>query len=90
EVELEGEIEAKEVAKFRARAIKNITREVEIPGVRKGHATEAVIVSNYGEEKILLEMAELALQDLYPKLIEQEKIDALGRPNISITKLAKD
>jgi len=39
---------------------------------------------------ILEEMAELALSKIYPEIIIKEKIDAIGRPEISITKLAKD
>lgn len=38
--------------------------------------------------KILETMTELALRDLYPKILEGEKIDAIGRPRIEITKLA--
>jgi hypothetical protein len=34
-------------------------------------------------------MAELALSEHYPKIIEQEKIDAISRPEIAITKLAR-
>jgi trigger factor len=39
--------------------------------------------------QVLEEMAELALSENYPKIIEEEKIDAIGRPEISIIKLAR-
>jgi FKBP-type peptidyl-prolyl cis-trans isomerase (trigger factor) len=38
---------------------------------------------------ILEEMAEQALHDAYPKIIEEHKLDAIGRPQIMITKIAK-
>ncbi|MEK7081048.1 MAG: trigger factor, partial [Patescibacteria group bacterium] len=41
------------------------------------------------EIRILEKMAELALREHYHKIIESEKIDAIGRPEISITKLAR-
>jgi FKBP-type peptidyl-prolyl cis-trans isomerase (trigger factor) len=34
-------------------------------------------------------MAELALSEHYPKILEENKIDAISRPEISITKLAR-
>ena len=90
EVEIEGEIPTEEFGRFRAAAIAKINAEVTIDGFRQGHATEQALIAKVGEEKILLEMAESALQKAYPEIIEQEKLDALGRPNITITKLAKD
>lgn len=90
EVEIEGEIASEEFAHFRAAAIANINAEIVLDGFRPGHATEAALVAKVGEEKILLEMAEMAIQKVYPEIIEQEKLDAIGRPNITITKLAKD
>ncbi len=89
EVEIEGEIASEEFAKLRAAAIATLNAEISIDGFRKGHATEAALMAKVGEEKILLEMAESALQKAYPEIIEQEKLDAIGRPNITITKLAK-
>src|SRR3989344_608731 len=90
EVEIEGEIASEEFATFRTDALASINTEITIDGFRPGHATEIALVAKVGEEKILLEMAETALQKAYPEIIEQEKLDAIGRPNITITKLAKD
>ncbi len=38
---------------------------------------------------ILEEMAEQAIQKIYPSILEEHKIDAIGRPQIAITKIAK-
>jgi len=38
---------------------------------------------------LLEEMAEVALQESYIKILEDNKIDAIGRPQIAITKIAK-
>ncbi|KKP59919.1 MAG: Trigger factor [Candidatus Nomurabacteria bacterium GW2011_GWF1_34_20] len=38
---------------------------------------------------LLEEMAEVALQENYIKIVEENKIDAIGRPQIAITKIAK-
>ena len=50
---------------------------------------ENVLLSNIPEIKILEEMAEMALNEYYPKIIEGEKLDVISRPEISITKLAR-
>jgi len=89
EVSITGEIPAKQFANYRTQAIKNIAEHVEIPGFRKGKVPENIIVQRIGEEKILYEMAELALKHLYPTLLAEHKIDPIGMPNISITKIAK-
>ena len=63
---------------------------MELPGFRKGKVPEKVLLSHIPEMQILETMAELALSEHYPKIIEQEKIDAIGRPDIAITKLARN
>ncbi len=88
EVALEGEITLEKFASYRPAALKQLNTEVKLDGFRPGHVPETVLVSQLGEERILLTMAELALQELYPALVLEHKIDAIGRPNITITKLA--
>ncbi len=87
-VEIEGEIDAEVFEAFRANALKKIAAQFEMPGFRKGHVPEHVIVKNVPEISILEEMAEHALAEHYPKILELEKIDAIGRPEIGITKIA--
>lgn len=41
-----------------------------------------------GDDRILETMAEMALQETYPTILKDEKIDAIGRPEVQITKLA--
>ena len=64
------------------------TLSLEIPGFRKGHTPENMVIEKVGETKILEESADLILREHFPKIIEQEKLDIIGRPKISITKLA--
>jgi FKBP-type peptidyl-prolyl cis-trans isomerase (trigger factor) len=42
-----------------------------------------------GEPAILQAMAEMAIQDIYPDILVKEKINAIGQPGVSITKLAE-
>lgn len=90
EVEIVGELSVPEFTAYRERALKTLNQSVKIDGFRPGQVPEQVLISKIGEEKILLEMAEMALQENYPKIVAENKIDALGQPEITLTKLAKD
>lgn len=88
EVELTGEVPYDSLAAYRQEAITHIADEVELPGFRKGHVPEDMLVKKVGEIAILEECAEHLVSDLYPALLIKHKIDAIGRPTIAITKLA--
>ncbi len=88
-VEIGGELDAESFESYFGKALKKVGENVEIDGFRKGKVPEKILLANIPESKILEEMAELALGEHYPKVLEKEKIDAIGRPEISITKLAR-
>src|SRR3989338_2175470 len=87
EVEITGVIPSEDFSKHRSAVITKLGDIVEVDGFRRGHIPEAVLVAKVGEAKILEEMAERALGDAYPIIIIEQKIDAIGRPEITITKL---
>ncbi|HEY4493996.1 MAG TPA: trigger factor [Candidatus Paceibacterota bacterium] len=89
EVEIEGELEADLFEGYYAQALKKLGENVNVDGFRKGKVPENVLVTKIPEISILEEMAQIALNDVYPKILEEEKIDAISRPEIAITKLAR-
>jgi len=89
ELEIEGEITADSFEAYYDKALKHIGEHAELDGFRKGKAPESVLLSKVPEIKILEEMAEMALGENYPKILEENKIDAIGRPEITITKLGR-
>ena len=93
EIEIDGELEGDVFESYFGKALKKLGENVELDGFRKGKVPENVLLSNIPEVRILEEMAELALNEAYPKIIDgelqREKIDVIGRPQISITKLAR-
>ena len=89
EVEIEGEIEADVFESYYGKALKRIGEQVEMDGFRKGKVPENILVSKIPEAQILEEMAEMALAEHYPKIIEENKIMAISRPEIGITKIAR-
>ncbi|MCX6757436.1 MAG: trigger factor [Candidatus Nomurabacteria bacterium] len=89
-VEIEGELEAEIFESYYTKALKKIGENLEIDGFRKGKVPENILVSKVPEIKILEEMAEMALGENYGKILDENKIDAISRPEIMITKLARN
>lgn len=89
EVEVTGEISSEEFEKYREAAISKLGKNVEIKGFRKGKVPADILEKQIGEMTILEEMAQNAIAAAYPKIIADNKIEAVDRPNISITKIAK-
>ncbi len=89
EIEIEGELEADIFETYFSKAVKRIGETIKIDGFRPGKIPESVLLSKVPESQILEEMAELALNEHYPKIIDENKIDAISRPEISILKLAR-
>jgi len=88
-VEIEGELDAEIFETYFAQTLKKLGETIKLDGFRTGKIPESVLLSNIPESQILEEMAQIALNEHYPKIIEEEKIDAISRPEISITKLAR-
>ncbi len=89
EIEIEGEIEAEAFEAYFESAVKHLGEHTKIDGFREGKVPTDILLKNIPEIKILEEMAEMALAEHYPKIIENEKLDVISRPMIAVTKLAR-
>ena len=90
QIKIEGEIPFAELEKHREKAIQHIGKDMEIDGFRKGNVPTKVIVEKVGEMAVLSEMAERALALAYPEALKHHNIEAIGYPQIAITKIAQD
>lgn len=89
-IEIQAEIPSDVFEKYFDKAFKNISENMEIDGFRKGKAPQNIVLSKVPEMYVLEEMAQLAISDHYPKIVLDEKLDVISRPEISITKLARN
>lgn len=89
-VRIDGEIPYAELLKHRAAALAELGTRISVDGFRKGHIPEKILLERAGEMTLLYEMAERALAIAYPEIIQEQTLDTIGRPQISITKIAKD
>lgn len=90
EVELAGEVPYAAVAPYRETALRHIAEHIELPGFRPGKVPAEMALKKVGELAVLEEAAELFVKDFYPELIMEHKVEAVGRPDIRVTKLAAD
>lgn len=89
EIEIETEIASDVFEKYWNEVVIYFGKSVKLAGFRDGKAPEKMIVERVGEIKILEEMASRAISDWYPKFLKDQSIDAIGRPEIAITKIAR-
>lgn len=87
-VELFFEVKANELEPYLNQAAKNISKKISIPGFRPGHAPRNIIEKEVGEFRLWEEAARIALPRIYVKAILDNKLEAIGQPEIKIEKLA--
>ncbi len=68
--------------------IKELSKEINVNGFRKGSAPKEIIENKVGKEKIFQEAAENAIRITFPKIIEENKLFTIASPHIEITKCA--
>lgn len=90
EIEITAEIEAEKLKPFKDRAVQKFSKNMKIDGFRPGHIPEKIIVERIGTQGILEKAAEMALQKVYPTIVQEEKLQVIGKPKITITKLAEN
>lgn len=90
EIEIIGEISADVFMSGRRRALQEFSQKVDLNGFRKGKIPENILINHVGNNALLEKMAIIALENAYPKIITEQKIKAIGRPEISITKMAEN
>ncbi len=90
EVELKIEVPAQEWQEFLDEAAKELSKELKIEGFRPGFAPLKIVEEKIGIARILQEAAEHCVQKCYVRAILENNIEAIGQPEVSILKLAKD
>lgn len=89
-VKIESTIGGEVLNGYRAAAIADIKKMIKIDGFRDGQAPDNIIEQKAGTLAINEKMAELALADAYLKILQDEKIDAIGRPVVIFGEVKTD
>jgi len=74
---------------FIEKAKSEVSDDMEIEGFRKGNVPADMAEERVGEENLMQQAAQLAIEDSYPQIVKEEDIQAVGQPQIKIKKLAE-
>jgi FKBP-type peptidyl-prolyl cis-trans isomerase (trigger factor) len=88
QAEISAEVPWEILSEYYETRLAELRDNFEAPGFRKGKVPPEVFKAHVHEHRVLEDALEDALGDIYPKLIDAEKLDVVGRPQLSITKLA--
>lgn len=69
------ELESEQMEAAKRRASRRISERKKIPGFRPGKAPYEVVVRSFGEGVIVEEAVDILLDEVYPKAIEQAKLE---------------
>lgn len=88
EIKIDMAIDSSLLPEARKKAVKALSEKMEVDGFRKGNVPEKMVVERVGEGSILQDAAEILINELFPQILVEEKLDLIGHPQISIKKLA--
>ncbi len=87
-IELKIKIPAEEFNSFIEKAAKKLGQDLEIKGFRKGKTPKKIVEKEVGQDKILAEAANLAVQEKYSSIVSEKNIEPIGSPKVEILKMA--
>jgi len=90
EVTIEVSLSVDEVQKERDAALKQLGKDVSLKGFRKGHVPKHILSGHIGKTPLWQEMAQRAIGSALPSIIKKHNMRVIGRPHVTITKLAPD
>lgn len=80
-------LSAEELSPYKDEALKSLAQELELPGFRAGKVPPEKAREFIQEEKILAEVAFIATRKISAGILNEEKQEWLGQPEIKVTQL---
>lgn len=87
-IELTVTVSVEEMETYMNEAARKISQDVTIQGFRKGKVPRNVIEQRFGQGSVFQEATNIALPKTYSKIVVDEKIEAVGNPEIDVKKAA--
>lgn len=89
EIEISIEVPAEEFETYHQEAFEEIAANFSKDGFRAGKVPREILEKDIPSNDVLLKAAEKAIRKNYFPVLEEHKIEAIGRPEITITKMAR-
>lgn len=87
-VKLNIEVPAEKVDEYINKAYSELSKDLNIPGFRSGHIPPNMVEQKVGSQAIHDEAVRLLVPHAYIEAVSQEKIMAVGKPEIKVKKFA--
>lgn len=71
------------------KVFKDYSKQVNIPGFRRGHVPARVLESYIGRGAVIEDAVNHSLPEYYGKAIEEHKLSPMGQPNVDVTDTPK-
>jgi trigger factor len=79
------EVEPERLDAAREKALRKLAPRAKVPGFRPGKAPKNMVLSYFGEERVLDEALDVLVPDVYREALEaDESIDAIARPRLVV------
>ena len=88
QIELTITITPEEFSPYLDKAAAELSKDIKLDGFRPGKAPRNLVEQKVGADKVFEEAVRLAVPDTFLKALEQEKIEAIGQPEITPQKVA--
>lgn len=83
---LKVEADSSDLEPIRRHVLGHYANRVKVPGFREGKAPAYIVEKNINQQAMLDEFMEHALNDLYRKAVEQQKIRPVSNPEVKLKK----
>lgn len=88
QIELTVSVPPEEMEQYMDQAVESISKDIKIQGFRNGKAPRTVVEQRVGQASVFQEATNIALPRTYAKIVIDEKIEALGNPDVKVQKAA--
>jgi len=89
QIELTFELTPEEFSEHTEHALEHLKSHVKIDGFRDGKAPAKMVEDKIKPELLLMEAGDHAVQHVYSQYVTENKIEAIGHPEVQIKKIAK-
>jgi trigger factor len=86
-VRVEVEVGSEAIESAMQSAARTLSGELKVPGFRKGHVPEAVVIQRLGRETVLDEAVRRALPGWYEAAVHEAGIVTVGSPDLDLSEL---
>lgn len=83
------EVDAETFSKALDEAFKKVSKQVNIPGFRKGKIPRGMFEQRFGAESLYQDALDIILPEAYPQAVEEAGIEPIDRPEIDVEQIEK-